>query len=96
MKTSTLERPTRTKQNRIVRAIGHVLRKLLTVAAIFGALYASFLGPISIVTDAGIEGPLWWFLVIPSIMIAIAIVIRIGFFIEKLWEARYGKIQKDE
>lgn len=92
MKNSTLERSDSAKQNRVIRTLGSVIRKLFAVTAILGAVTASFLVPIHFVSEAGIEGPLWWFLVILSIIISITVIILIGFRIEKLLQTQHNDL----
>jgi hypothetical protein len=83
MKTSTLERPTDTKQNRKFRLIGRLLRKLLAITAVFGATCASIMVPHFTLLSAGVEGSTYWLILIPSAIVSLVIVIFIGSRIDK-------------
>lgn len=102
MKTSTLVNPTHTKQNHPVRLFGRLLLKLLAVVATFGATCASVMIPHFSLLNAGIEGPLYWIILIPSIAIALAIVMIVSACLDGLSSVRTdgvkitGRIHTDD
>lgn len=97
MKTGTfLEHPIRTKQNRVVRTIGRLLRKLLAVIAALGAAYICVMVPRDALLAAEIEGPLWWALITSSIAALLATAILIGLPIDNFLQARDNNLEGDK
>jgi hypothetical protein len=96
MKTSTLGRPTETKQNRTVRLFGRLLLKLLAVTATFGATCACLIIPHFTLLSAGIEGSLYWLILVPSVIVGLAVILFVGWRIDAVASARRGKAESAE